>query len=338
MNLISDGPVFIIGSERSGTNLLRRRITEHQSLLIGPSPIHILKIMRFSEPYYGGFEKEDNLKEAVEDAIGLTKHHFAPWDTDLNCQAVMKEYDRIAGNDRTVVGIMHVVYTLYAESKGYRSYICKDNDLFLFVDPIVNQIQNARFIYIHRDPRDVVVSQRNRITQNPNVVYLSELWRGNQEVCLAQQYWLTKNNLCSTVSYRDLITNEDQVLKKLFRELSLPYNPYPNDSALYNESTDIQEWKNISNKTITNNFDKYLTALTKNQIKLVESICWNQMKALRYNTTCGSRPTLGRWERQVNIGKGKIGRLLRSITSKNRLTAGQKERRNYIKKLRNKIA
>ena len=338
MNPISDKPVFIIGSERSGTNLLRRRITEHQSLLIGPSPIHILKIMQFSEPYYGGFEKEDNLREAVEDAIGLTKYHFAPWDIDLTAQIVMEEYGRIAGNDRTVVGIMHVVYTLYAESKGYSSYVCKDNDLCLFVDPIVNQIHNAHFIYIHRDPRDVVVSQRNRITQNPNVVYLAELWRENQEVCLAQQHWLTKDNLCSTVSYRDLITNEDQVLKKLFRELSLPYNPSPNDSALYNESTDIQEWKNISKRTINNNFDKYLTALTKNQIKLVESICWNQMKALGYSTTHDSRPILGRWERQANIGKGKIGRLLRSLTSKNQLTAGQKEQRDYIKKLRNKIA
>jgi hypothetical protein len=164
------------------------------------------------------------------------------------------------------------------------------------------------------------------------------LWRENQEVCLAQQHRLTKKNLWSTVSYKDLIINEDQVLKKLFREFSLPYNPSTNDSVFYNESTDIQEWENISKRTITNNFDKYLTALTKNQIKLVESICWNQMKALGYSTTCGSRPTLGRWERQANIGKGKIGRLLRSLTSKNQLTAGQKEQRDYIKKLRNKTA
>jgi len=33
-----------------------------------------------------------------------------------------------------------------------------------------------------------------------------------------------------------------------------------------------------------------------------------------------------------------MGRLLRYITSKNQLTAGQKEQRDYIKKLRNKIA
>lgn len=38
----ADSPVFIIASERSGTNLLRKRLTESQSVYLGPSPAHFL--------------------------------------------------------------------------------------------------------------------------------------------------------------------------------------------------------------------------------------------------------------------------------------------------------
>src|SRR5699024_9018031 len=55
-------PIFLLASERSGTNLLRRRLTEAQSNVYGAAPLHLLKHLYFAEPYYGDLSDDANFR------------------------------------------------------------------------------------------------------------------------------------------------------------------------------------------------------------------------------------------------------------------------------------
>jgi hypothetical protein len=72
--------VFILATERSGTNLLRRRLSEAQSLVIGPAPLHLLKHLYYAEPYYGDLNYDPVFAEFVDDGLALAYEHFSAWD------------------------------------------------------------------------------------------------------------------------------------------------------------------------------------------------------------------------------------------------------------------
>ena len=71
-------PIYIVASERSGTNLLRKLITNHQNVYYGGSPAHFLKHLFYKEPYYGALSVDENFLKLINDALSLTQYHFSP--------------------------------------------------------------------------------------------------------------------------------------------------------------------------------------------------------------------------------------------------------------------
>lgn len=215
------GPVFIVASERSGTNLLRRRLTEAQSLLYGPSPLHILKHLFYAEPYYGDLSNNIIFTSLIDDALNLAYKHFSPWDVFFSVKDVLEKYPILFPAERSVIGVMHVLYTMYAHVKGYESYVCKDNNLFDFTCQIHKAIPEARFIFLYRDPRDVVLSELKRPNQVKGVHYLARLWKKEQIKSIRSYTDLLRLGASYSVSYEDLISNEESIIENICQWLGL---------------------------------------------------------------------------------------------------------------------
>lgn len=328
-------PVFLLASERSGTNLLRRRLTERQGRVFGPSPLHLLKHLYFAEPYYGDLQDDRCFTNFIEDALGLAYHHFSPWDVKYRPAEVLDAYPKISGKVRSSVGLMHVLYTMYSHSKGYDSYFCKDNNLFDFVSDIRLVIPNARFVYLHRDPRDVVLSQRQRPLQNRGIAYLAQLWRDEQIKCIRHASTLFTEGGLIRVSYEDLIAREDEVMTNLCRSLDIVESE--GCEAVFNtEKTDIHEWANLEQPTISNNSGKFMKGLSRSTIRKIEAICWYQMRWLGYSPLNEERPTISSGRVRLEIGLAKITKVLRSRLNNRLMTEGQEDQIHYVESLQKK--
>lgn len=328
-------PVFLLASERSGTNLLRRRLTEYQRDYFGPAPLHLLKHLYWAEPYYGDLAVDANFENFVSDALGLAYRHFSPWDEEITVSQVKSEYDVIFHKKRTAVGLMHVIYSIYAFRKGYSSYFCKDNHLFDFVSDIKLLIPESKFVYLYRDPRDVVSSQINRPLQNKSVLFLADLWRNEQVKCIRHAEFLEKSSDVIFLSYEGLIENESFSVKKLCDFLDVEMlNEKRSFSA--KENIDIQEWKNLDKPTIKNNSGKFLTALSKSKIKKIEGLCWNQMVWLGYEPLSESRAYVSNRKMKLDTLLGKILKLLFWKFNSSGTTEQQMDRVKYTSRLRSK--
>jgi len=283
------GPVFIVASERSGTNLIRRRISEYQGVYYGPSPIHILKHFFYHMSFYKNLNDDDNFEQLVIDCQGLAYHHFSPWDEVIESREIFDRYSQfVPSRRRSIVGVMHVMYSICAERKGYKSYVCKDNNLFDYLYPIALTIPAAKFIFLYRDPRDSILSQLKRPLQIKNIPYLATTWKQEQIKVIQGFSFEEIKERVYTISYEEFIENEKHKLDEIFQFLNVERTSFKNN-LFVNEKTEIKEWSNLDKDTIKNNSGKYLDELSSASISMIESITKTEMRALSYRRVGNGR-------------------------------------------------
>lgn len=273
----TEHPIFIVASERSGTNLLRKRLTDAQSIYLGPSPAHLLKHLYYQQPYYGDLHQDKNFLEFLGQALDLCLVHFSPWDIDWDKEDLLRDFGE---RRRDAISLMHFMMNKYALEKGYQGYICKDNFLYEFALDIAHEIPGARFIYLYRDPRDFVLSQIKRPGAIKSVSLHARLWSYEQTKAIQAAMRLKYLGRCHFISYEYLISNEERAIKELLDYLSVEQD----DANVYKEkeAVKVHDWKNINKPTDSSNSGKFQRQMKDFQIKLIEQECDLQMSFLGY--------------------------------------------------------
>jgi hypothetical protein len=271
-------PLFIVASERSGTNLLRRRLTDRQSLYVGPPAAHFLKHLYYQEPYFGDLALDSNFLAFLGHALELVTVHFAPWQIDWTTEGLLKEF---GSQRRSAIAVMDFMMAKYARQLGYSQYICKDNHLYEFALDISGHLPGAKFIYLHRDPRDFVLSQMARPGAVQSVLRFARLWAYEQTKSIKVHEVLARDGRSIRVGYEDFIRDEEVVTSRLMDFIGV-------DSAVGGNAADdavveeVHEWKNLSGGTLRQNYNKYLDSMSPRKIRLVNGVCRRQMEYLGY--------------------------------------------------------
>lgn len=277
MTQFQNSPLFIIASERSGTNLLRKRITDAQGSYLGPSPAHLLKNLYYQEPYYGDLGEDKNFSRMVEDALGLCLKHFSPWEIAWGPESIVES---IPCHERNAISLMHYMMNRYASEKGFEGYICKDNHLYEFAVDIAASIPGAKFIYLYRDPRDFVLSQLKRPNSIQSSARFAKLWSYEQTKAIAISKRLGQQGRCISLSYEDFISNEAKSIEAILSFLGVESDC--GQKYVEQNKEEVHEWGNLSKKTMSENQKKYQKEMPRKQVALVEGICARQMTHLGY--------------------------------------------------------
>ncbi len=282
------GPVYLLASERSGTNLLRQRLADHQLTLCSVPPVHILRTLGYWTPVMGPLRDDDKWRDMINYALRCCYERPVPWAIELCVDSVFQSYDQAFGKDRTLIKLTHHLYSLYAEKQGYESYFCKDIWLFDFAHEIKDEIPDAKFIHLYRDPRDYVVSQRQRPFGIQSVNRLAKQWAHECGESLRVSHAFRIKNEILSFSYESFIQDEEKYISLIIDEFSLQEGMSNNEK----EEFDFHEWKNIHKKTKKDNYNRYKKHLSSSQIEMIEGICWPLMKYLGYSTENNTRPKI----------------------------------------------
>lgn len=274
-------PIFIIGTERSGTNLLRLMLNAHSAIAV-PHPPHILKLFGPLEPLYGNLAVDSNFRRLIEDVCRLVELHTYPWEIRPDREQVFRK-----AQERNLLNIYFQLYDQYLAYTGKRRWACKSTFMIEHVAGILRYHPEARFIYMVRDGRDVAVSAKTSIFNQFHVFYTARRWQREQRLGLD---WLAKlpAEQIMLLRYEELIVDPETTVRRLcgflgeaFEEQMLEY--HRSREAQKSGSLSVS-WENTSRPVLRDNANKFRRQLSKQEILQFEAIAHREMLELGYRT------------------------------------------------------
>ncbi len=276
-------PFFIIGTERSGSNLLRLILNAHSGIAV-PHPPHILKFFDPFEHSYGDLNQAEGLSTLVDDVLALLEAHIYPWERAISPVRVMRGIE-LAQRPRSLTGVFFSVYDEYLCQVKKRRWGCKSTFVVQYVEQVLSTDPAAKFILLVRDPRDVAASSRRSIFSPFHPYFTAKLWREQQ---LEGTKWLDSANCANfhLLRYEDLIEQPMESIMAICRFLGEEYEPamldyYRTNSARKSGSLSTS-WQNVEKPIQSANRNKYKQELTPQEIKIVEEVTGDLMDRFAY--------------------------------------------------------
>jgi hypothetical protein len=306
-------PFFIIGSARSGTNLLARLLDSHREIGVALDPaMPVFRSMRdaivanvenplLSRRFPAGCPFQDYYFEALGhsllDAV-LSAEADMPLSSDevlrlreacaarasLESGVVAKSMAGVSG--RTYAEIFKSTFSIIADSAPDAVWAgCKEVWIEEFIPVLARALPEARFVCIERDPRAVVASllaiTKNDPSQAAHTPSYMRHWR--KGVALTRRY-LADPELESRVllvRYEDLVTVPELGVRKLCDFLNLEFDPamlvLSKDGWNGNSGYEHQE-KNVYRGSI----DRWMNSLSPEMLATVDFICGPEMNLTPY--------------------------------------------------------
>lgn len=275
-------PIFIIGTERSGTNLLRLMLNAHSAIAV-PHPPHIMKFFASLEPLYGNLADDRNYQRLIADVCRMVELHTYPWEIKPDRVKVLSD-----SRERNLLNVYFEIYNQYLEHSGKCRWACKSTFMIEHVAEILRCYPDARFIFMVRDGRDVAVSAKKSIFNHFHVYYSALRWQREQRLGLSWQANLSPEQLL-LLKYENLISDPDTVTRQLCDFLNEPFEEgmleYHRSSEARKSGSLSVSWENTSKPVMAGNADKFRRFLTEAEILLFESIAFEELGELGYATT-----------------------------------------------------
>jgi hypothetical protein len=263
----TEHPVLIIGTERSGSNLLRLILNEHPSLAI-PHPPHLMRYLAPLADSYGDLTIEGNRRAVVRDALTILRRHIHPWPFDVAEEVVTQRALP------SVFGIVAEIYEQYRLGVGKQRWGCKSTFTIHYVDEVLADYPGARFLWLIRDPRDVATSSKRSVFNPCHPYRTARLWRRQQELGLAVlERWGPER--VYQLRYEDLVSRPEPEIRAVCAFLDLPFDERMlrhHDSPSARETASLsQSWQNTDRPITTARVGRYRSGLTPTELRLVEA-------------------------------------------------------------------
>lgn len=274
-------PIFMIGTQRSGSNLLRLMLNQLQDIA-APHPPHILQRMMPLIPGYGDLAKDSVFATLVDDVCRLVELNPVPWEgVTLNRKNVVARCQ-----DHSLVAVFGAVYDIAAEVQNARAWCCKSLANIYYIPEIERYFgEKAKYIYLYRDGRDVAVSFRKAVVGEKHFYHIAKEWTEAQDIALNLRRKVAPDRFFS-LSYEELIGQTEKTIRSLCRFLGVEYKDSMLDFHRSEEAkrtaSSSELWGNVVNPIMTSNSRKFLKEATESDISIFESVAGNVLDQLGY--------------------------------------------------------
>ena len=282
--------IFIIGTERSGSNLLRVILDAHPDVVV-PHPPHVLR-------YLGDVHGQAGDPQLlVDDLLALVRGHIHPW-AEIPSRAALVERVRA---DPSPAGAFLALYDLHAASEGAAQWACKSTFVVHHIDAILQRRPQARFLWLVRDVRDVAASSLRSVFNPYDPMLTAALWHEQQQVVIEAAARLGDQRILR-LHYEDLLASPESTVERICDHVGISLHPemlafHQRERASQTAKLSAS-WENANKPVMRNNSGKWRKQLTPTQLQQVEGVARPTMQALGYAPeTQGPTPTEGDFRR-----------------------------------------
>ncbi len=274
----TDAPLFIIGTERSGSNLLRVILDAHPRIVV-PHPPHVMNYFGALEPRYGDLRDPDRLRALAVDIVRLVRIHIHPWE-------FVPDVDRLVAEAAPpdLFGLFVALYDQAREQAGKARWGCKSTFMIHHVDRILARFPDAGLIWLVRDPRDVAASSRTSVFSPCHPRHAAALWARQQDEGLALARRL--GDRLFRLHYEALLADPEAELRRLCAHLGEDFHPamlaFDQGRRARHTASLSASWKNADKGILRDNSHRWRTRLSPTEVAEVEATCAGPMAALGY--------------------------------------------------------
>lgn len=273
-------PVFMIGTQRSGSNLLRLMLNQLKDIA-SPHPPHILERMFPLMDSYGDLQQDNNLKILVDDVCRLVELNPVEWSgVSFDREEVTKRT-----TERSLMSVYGAVYDIYTEHQHAKTWCCKSLANIKYVNEIREYFKHPKFIYLYRDGRDVALSFQKAVVGEKHIYNIAKNWADTQNNALVLKNAISEKCFYS-VSYEQLTQQPEQTARSLCEFLETEYVPEMLDFHKTNEAKNAAKsselWGNVTSPILTNNSKKYKKEMPEEDVRIFESVAGSMLDCLGY--------------------------------------------------------
>lgn len=276
---MADAPVFIVGTERSGSNLLRLILNAHSRITV-PHPPHILKYFAPIEASYGDLSQDENLAALIRDVGRLLAVHIHPWEPPMDAAAVLRD-----ATPRDLMGVFAAIYDQQRQATGKARWGCKSTFVVHYLDRVVARFPDARFVWLVRDPRDVAASSRKSVFSPFHPYLTAQLWVAQQRLGDEALQKLGPSQV-HLLRYEDLLAEPEARIRALCAFLGEEFEPaqlaFNRTEAAKKIAQLSESWANAGAPILSDNTAKYRGDLSLDELRAVESVAGPLMARFGY--------------------------------------------------------
>ena len=210
-------PVQIIGTQRSGSNLLRLMLNQIDTVF-APHPPHILSVFYPLVSWYGDLENDNNFKSLINDVCTLVELNPVSWEVKLNPKKIFE-----ASQQRSLIEIFKNVYQLGARETNSNLWVCKSMQNVRYINDFSKNNLRPQIIYLYRDGRDVALSFQKAIVGPKHIYCIADKWQEEQLLSLDVIEKTSQYNSLS-VSYESLILDPQVQMKRICDFIGVEYS------------------------------------------------------------------------------------------------------------------
>ncbi|KUJ78098.1 hypothetical protein AVO45_09065 [Ruegeria marisrubri] len=274
------GPLFLVGSPRSGTKLLRDLLNRH-------SVINLCNPETYFVPYL--FQKHGGDPKNFDADLDQLFADFDRTPFQLYSRAMGKPTMTRADFDqlrfaRTWSDAFEIIIRFYSDGGADAQGLWGDKtpSYVLEMDLLKEIFPAARFLHIIRDPRDVAVSAHK--AWGHNVLRVAAKWARDMEAAHRSAPKLGSDYL--TVHYESLLANPGIELRRISEFLEHPFEEIMMSLTVPSENLGNAKGKLEIDQ---NNFGKYRQALKPRVQKRIEEIVYDVIEATPYEVEYAER-------------------------------------------------
>ena len=273
--------IFMIGTQRSGSNLLRLMLNQLPEIA-APHPPHILQRMTPLVPGYGDLSDPGAFAELVEDVCRLVELNPVPWEgVTLDRGDVTRRC-----RERSLAAIHGAVYDVCAETKGATAWCCKSLANINHTSQIEPYFFAPKYLYLYRDGRDVAVSFHKAVVGEKHFYHIAKEWAATQKLALTLQREFGPSRFMS-ISYEELIGDPVTTAQSICDYLNVSYCEAMLDFHRTEEAkraaSASELWRNVTNPVMKFNANKFLREAGELDLRIFESVAGPVLNALGYD-------------------------------------------------------